>query len=113
MNVKHYFTNQAESLLDFLEEWCILRGISYVRIESEIHFLNTILFFHSKEEIRFWLFSSFLEKAEVNPFLEDFEEYSVSNDFKENVSNRFVDYKKKMYDVDTKGYPNKRIRKRF
>lgn len=43
MNVKYFVTNDSILILNLLEKELCVRGISYVRIDNEVHFKNNIV----------------------------------------------------------------------
>lgn len=43
MNIKYFLTNEKTFILDLLEKELCINGISYVRIDNEVHFENNII----------------------------------------------------------------------
>lgn len=49
MIIKNYIVNASEKFMDCLEQELCKNGISYVRIDNKIHFLDRILRFYDPE----------------------------------------------------------------
>lgn len=68
MKIRNYLVENYQLLMDFIEEELCKNGVSYVRIDNEIHFLDQIIRFFDfevdKEIIVVWGFSkiTFLEE---------------------------------------------------
>lgn len=73
MKIKNYIVDNYQLLMDCLEEELCRNGISYVRIDNEIHFQDQIIRFYDMEidfnAIVNWCFSKFeiheIEKREA------------------------------------------------
>lgn len=128
MKVKHILTTDKAYCLDYFETYCIKNGISYVKLENEIHFGDTILFFYERYDLMQMHYNHMLEMLakktateaqmvsrrvpltrESFPEIEDAPFYEEKEE-KEKYS--YPQYKEKKYKENTLGYP-KRIRKRF
>lgn len=68
MKVKNYIVENYQLLMDSIEEELCKKGISYVRIDNEIHFLDQIIRFLDfevdKREIIAWGFSKIAVEVE-------------------------------------------------
>jgi len=134
MKVRHIRTNNISYCLEYFEGYCIQNGISYVKLEKEIHFGDTILFFYTKEDILKIAEWERLQKIEKILEIEDNSLlvrkitletrgivevgadsciWSEEKEEKKAKKYRYPQYKEKKYKENTLGYPRKRIRKRF
>lgn len=124
MIVKHIFTNDIYFSLNYFELYCIKKGISYVKLESELHFGEIILFFHDKKDIKVMQLSEIQDNFCVNLFEEQFlpeafldlsSSLEETNRGQNKEKSYFQYYKnnKNKNNINTMGYPNIRIRKRF
>ena len=78
MKIRNYIVENYQLLMDCLEKELCKNGISYVRIDNEIHFQNQIIRFYDIEldikEIISWLFTKIeiedpIERFVLNPMV--------------------------------------------
>ena len=78
MKIRNYIVENYELLMDYLEKELCQNGISYVRIDNEIHFQDQIIRFYDIEldieEIITWSFTKIeiedpIERFVLNPMV--------------------------------------------
>ena len=122
MKIFKFVVDDLASTLDFLELYCIRKGISYVKLADEFHFLDYIFKLCSREEFLADLFlqeqvnsaSTFFEILncdETSDLINESLSQIKNSSFFVKKRNNFEQKLRKNYKVNTLGYP-KRIRRR-
>lgn len=122
MKIFKFVVDDLSSTLDFLELYCIRKGISYVKLADEFHFLDYIFKLCSREEFLADLFlqeqvnsaSTFFEILncdETSDLVNESLSQIKNSSFFVKKRNNFEQKLRKNYKVNTLGYP-KRIRRR-
>lgn len=66
MKVKNYIVENCYEFIDELERELCIRGISYVKIDREIHFLNQIIRFYDFELDKDIIYSMMINSININ-----------------------------------------------
>lgn len=118
MQVKNYIVENYRLLLDCLEMELCKNGISYVRIDNEIHFLDRIIRFYDMEldyyEIRNWILKKLINdhESKIKQCKLDYDSIFNSGRTRIDLSNFIPNCKEGNYDLgNTYQHRNKYIKK--
>lgn len=120
MKIFKFVVDDLSLTLDFLELYCIRKGISYVKLADEFHFLDYIFKLCSREEFLADLFlqeqvnsaSTFFEILncdETSDLVNESLSQTKNSSFFVKKRNNFEQKLRKNYKVNTLGYPKRMI----